>query len=85
MAWISLFLLTVATMLLARFMDIPVQHIREFAPDTSDVNLLAIANNEFHQYILHLYMRDDFAHYQNIAILHDIQIAQNLRGPLPQY
>ena len=62
------------------FMDIPVQHIREFAPDTSDVNLLAIANNEFHQYILHLYLRDDFANYHNIAILHDIQIAQNLRG-----
>jgi glycosyltransferase involved in cell wall biosynthesis len=62
------------------FMDIPVRHIRDFAPDTCDVNLLAIANNEFHQYILHLYLRDDFAHYQNIAILHDIQIAQNLRG-----
>jgi glycosyltransferase involved in cell wall biosynthesis len=59
---------------------VEVHSVSAFLPEPGDTNIFAIANNEFHHYVIQKLIRGDVEKCRNISLIHDLQILQNLTG-----
>ncbi len=64
----------------SQYFGVEIVPVKAFAPRPGDINVFAIANNEFHHYVIEQILRSEIGQCRNVSLIHDLQILQNLTG-----